>query len=93
MTPAEASLRGVDRPPAIKGRATISKGCMSTVLSLRPISLAVLVFGADHVLVGIDYLYDIAESDPLGHLASVSRFDTATVAAIAAGKLNACWGI
>ena len=49
-----------------------SKRCSSTVSCSRPISLSrwVEVFGADHVLAGTDYPYDMAESDPLGHLAS-----------------------
>ena len=44
------------------------------------------VFGADHVLMGTDYPFDMAESDPLGHLASVEEFDSKTVEAIAGGN-------
>ena len=44
------------------------------------------VFGADHVLLGTDYPFDMAESDPLGHLASVEGLDPKTVEAIAGGN-------
>jgi len=35
----------------------------------------------------------MGETDPLGHLASVSRFETATVAAIAGGNAKRLLGI
>jgi hypothetical protein len=48
-----------------------------------PQQLAALVetFGADHVVMGTDYPFDMAESDPLGHLASVvaPHLDTSTI--------------
>jgi aminocarboxymuconate-semialdehyde decarboxylase len=43
----------------------------------------VKVFGVDHVLMGTDYPFDMAEADPIGHIASVETFDAVTVAAIA----------
>jgi aminocarboxymuconate-semialdehyde decarboxylase len=51
------------------------------------------VFGADHVLVGTDYPFDMAESDPLGHLASVDSFDSKTIEAIAGGNARTLLGI
>lgn len=53
-----------------------------------PHQLAALidVFGADHVLVGTDYPFDMAESDPLGHLASVDTLDAEAIQAIAGGN-------
>jgi aminocarboxymuconate-semialdehyde decarboxylase len=53
-----------------------------------PDQLAGLVraFGADHVLMGTDYPYDMAEYDPLGHIASVDDFDAATIAALDGGN-------
>jgi len=53
-----------------------------------PYQLAALVrvFGADHVLMGTDYPYDMADFDPLGHIAGVESFDAATVAALAGGN-------
>ena len=50
--------------------------------------LAALVgaFGPDHVLLGTDYPYDMAEYDPVGHIAAVEDFDATTVAALAGGN-------
>ena len=45
------------------------------------------VFGADNILMGTDYPYDMAESDPIAHLASAG-LDTAVVAAIAGGNVR-----
>ena len=45
------------------------------------------VFGADKILMGTDYPYDMAESDPIAHLASAG-LDTAVVAAIAGGNVR-----
>jgi aminocarboxymuconate-semialdehyde decarboxylase len=44
------------------------------------------VFGPDHVVMGTDYPYDMAEYDPLGHIASVEGLDAAAVAALAGGN-------
>jgi aminocarboxymuconate-semialdehyde decarboxylase len=35
---------------------------------------------------GTDYPYDMAESDPIGHFASIETFDQAAVAALAGGN-------
>ena len=43
------------------------------------------VFGADKVLMGTDYPFDMAESDPVGHVCGAG-LDDATVAAIAGGN-------
>jgi len=53
-----------------------------------PYQLAELVrvFGADHVVMGTDYPYDMADYDPLGHIAGVDGFDAATLAALAGGN-------
>jgi aminocarboxymuconate-semialdehyde decarboxylase len=60
-----------------------------------PHQLASLVdiFGADHVLAGTDYPFDMAESDPLGHLASVDAFDSKTIESIAGGNARRVLGI
>ena len=41
------------------------------------------LYGADRILMGTDYPYDMAEYDPLGHLASAKNLDQKTVAAVA----------
>ena len=45
-----------------------------------PHQLAELVrlFGADHVIMGTDYPFDMADYDPVGHVASVEGFDAST---------------
>jgi aminocarboxymuconate-semialdehyde decarboxylase len=53
----------------------------------------VRVFGADHVLLGTDYPYDMAEYDPLGHIASVAEFDATTFAALAGGNSKTLLGL
>jgi len=44
------------------------------------------LFGANHVLMGTDYPFDMAESDPLDHIASVTAFSKQTVEAVAGGN-------
>ncbi|HEV2626740.1 MAG TPA: amidohydrolase family protein [Xanthobacteraceae bacterium] len=60
-----------------------------------PHQLAALVstFGADHVLLGTDYPYDMAEYDPLGHIAAVEDFDAAAVTALAGGNAKKLLGL
>jgi aminocarboxymuconate-semialdehyde decarboxylase len=60
-----------------------------------PYQLAELVrvFGADHVVMGTDYPYDMAEYDPLGHIAAVEGFDAATIAALAGGNSKKLLGL
>ena len=43
------------------------------------------VFGAEHILMGTDYPFDMGEYDPIGHVASAG-LDEASVAAIAGGN-------
>ncbi len=60
-----------------------------------PNQLAALVetFGADHVLMGTDYPYDMAEYDPLEHLAATTSLDGSAVAAIAGGNARKLLGM
>jgi aminocarboxymuconate-semialdehyde decarboxylase len=60
-----------------------------------PGQLAALVetFGADHVLMGTDYPYDMAEYDPLEHLAATKSLDATAVAAIAGGNARKLLGM
>jgi aminocarboxymuconate-semialdehyde decarboxylase len=50
------------------------------------------VFGAGHVLMGTDYPYDMADSDPIGHL-GVSDLDASTMAAVAGGNAKKLLGL
>ncbi len=55
----------------------------TVVFTPHQLAELVAVFGADHVLMGTDYPYDMAEYDPIAHIASVTAFDSATIAALA----------
>jgi aminocarboxymuconate-semialdehyde decarboxylase len=60
-----------------------------------PHQLAALVqtFGADQVLMGTDYPYDMAEFDPVAHIAGVEGFGAATIAALAGGNAKKLLGL
>ncbi len=60
-----------------------------------PNQLAELVrtFGVDHIVMGTDYPFDMADYDPLGHIASVEGFDAATIAALAGGNTKRLLGL
>jgi aminocarboxymuconate-semialdehyde decarboxylase len=45
----------------------------------------VRVFGAEHILMGTDYPFDMADYDPIGHVAGTT-LDTSTMAAICGGN-------
>jgi aminocarboxymuconate-semialdehyde decarboxylase len=53
----------------------------------------VKLFGADKILLGTDYPYDMGEYDPIGHIASVASFTEADRAAIAGGNAKALFGL
>jgi aminocarboxymuconate-semialdehyde decarboxylase len=65
----------------------------SVVFTPHQLESLVKVFGVDHVLMGTDYPFDMAESDPIGHIASVETFDAATVAAIAGNNAKRLLGM
>ena len=59
-----------------------------------PIQLEALVktFGADHVVLGTDYPFDMADFDPVEHVVSTG-FDAATTAAICGGNAKKLLGL
>jgi aminocarboxymuconate-semialdehyde decarboxylase len=59
----------------------------SVVFTPHQLRYLVDVFGADRILMGTDYPYDMAESDPIAHLAS-AELDAAGLAAIAGGNVR-----
>jgi aminocarboxymuconate-semialdehyde decarboxylase len=65
----------------------------SVVFTPHQLVALVEMFGADHVLTGTDYPFDMAESDPLGLLACVETFDSRTIEAIAGGNARKLLGI
>ena len=50
------------------------------------------VFGADHILLGTDYPFDMAEMDPIGHVAGAG-LDATAVAAICGGNAARLLGL
>ncbi len=49
-------------------------------------------FGADRILMGTDYPFDMMESDPIGHVMSAG-FEEATVAKIVGGNARRLLGL
>ena len=56
------------------------------VFSPHQLEYLVKVFGVDRVLMGTDFPFDMADSDPIGHICAVEGFDAATRAALAGGR-------
>ena len=50
-------------------------------------------FGADRIVMGTDYPFDMLEYDPVGHINSVASFDDSTRAALAGGNAKKLLGI
>ena len=51
------------------------------------------MFGADHVVMGTDYPYDMADFDPVDHLAGLLGLRLATIAALAGGNAKKLLGL
>jgi aminocarboxymuconate-semialdehyde decarboxylase len=51
------------------------------------------VFGADHIIMGTDYPFDMMEYDPIGHVNSVASLDDAARAKICGGNLTRLLGL
>jgi aminocarboxymuconate-semialdehyde decarboxylase len=64
----------------------------SVVFTPHQLKALVETFGADKIVMGTDYPYDMAEFDPIGHVASCG-FDAATVAKIAGGNAKKLLGL
>jgi aminocarboxymuconate-semialdehyde decarboxylase len=84
---AQASL---PKPPS----SYLKKIYFDTVV-FTPNQLGALVetFGPDHVLIGTDYPYDMADYDPLEHLVATQSLDASAVAAIAGGNAKKLFGL
>jgi len=65
----------------------------TVVFTPHQLEYLVDLFGADHILMGTDYPFDMAEYDPIGHVASVESFDAKTVAAVAGGNAKRLLGL
>ncbi len=65
----------------------------SIVFTRHQLASLIELFGADHVVLGTDYPFDMAETDPLGHIAAVAGLPDATIAALAGGNAQRLLGI
>jgi aminocarboxymuconate-semialdehyde decarboxylase len=65
----------------------------TVVFSPHQLAELVRLFGTDHVVMGTDYPFDMAEFDPIGHLASVDGLDDLAFAAIAGGNARRLLGL
>lgn len=88
---ARSDVRGtLPQPPS----SYLKKVFFDTVVfTPHQLDYLVRVFGADQILMGTDYPYDMAEYDPLGHLLGAADLNDATVAAIAGGNARKLFGI
>jgi len=64
----------------------------TVVFTPHQLKYLIEVFGADHMLMGTDYPYDMADSDPIGHLGSAA-LDASTMAAVAGGNAKKLLGL
>ena len=80
---------GLPKPPT----EYLKRVYVDTVV-FTPYQLAELirVFGADHVLMGTDYPFDMADFDPIEHVVSTG-FDASTTAAICGGNAKKILGL
>jgi len=65
----------------------------TVVFSPHQLEYLVRQFGADRILMGTDYPFDMADSDPVGHVGSVASFDDATRDAIVGGNARRLLGL
>jgi aminocarboxymuconate-semialdehyde decarboxylase len=81
---------GLPHPPT-----TYLKRVYVDTVVFTPHQLAALVdlFGADHVVMGTDYPFDMADYDPVGHVMSVDTFDASTQAALVGGTAKKLLGL
>jgi len=65
----------------------------TVVFTPEQLTALIATFGSDHVLMGTDFPYDMAEYDPLGHLAATASLDDAARAAIAGDNAKRLLGV
>jgi aminocarboxymuconate-semialdehyde decarboxylase len=63
------------------------------VFTPHQLEYLVKVFGEEKILMGTDYPFDMADSDPVGHINSVASFSPATRAALAGGNARKLLGL
>ncbi|MGH6923198.1 MAG: amidohydrolase family protein [Propylenella sp.] len=65
----------------------------TTVFTPHQLEYLVRQFGADHIVMGTDYPYDMAEYFPLDHVTSVKSFSADEIAAVAGGTAMKLFGL
>jgi aminocarboxymuconate-semialdehyde decarboxylase len=65
----------------------------TVVFSYHQLAYLIDVFGPDRILMGTDYPFDMAEYNPIGHVAGVRGIDEATLAQIAGGNAARVLGL
>src|SRR3974390_21297 len=65
----------------------------TVVFTPHQLEALVNTFGADRIVMGTDYPFDMLEYDPIGHINSVASFDDSTRAALAGGNAKKLLGI
>lgn len=81
---------GLPKPPT----SYLKQVYVDTVV-FTPLQLKALVdlFGADHVIMGTDYPFDMLEYDPIGHIMDTPGLDDTTRAKLVGGNLKKLVGL
>jgi aminocarboxymuconate-semialdehyde decarboxylase len=87
---ARSDAHSVPKPPT----SYLKKVYFDTVVfTTEQLEALVKAFGVDHVVLGTDYPFDMAEEDPIGHVNSSDMLDAAARAAIAGGNAKKLLGL
>ena len=65
----------------------------TVVFTPHQLEALVKTYGADRIVMGTDYPFDMLEYDPIGHINSVDGFDDSTRAALAGGNAKKLLGL
>ncbi len=79
--------------PGYSGRIDHAWGARHVVFTYHQLAYLIDVFGPDRIVMGTDYPFDMAEYNPIGHIAGVHGMDEATLAQIAGGNAARVLGL
>jgi aminocarboxymuconate-semialdehyde decarboxylase len=65
----------------------------TVVFSYHQLEYMLSVFGPDRIMMGTDYPFDMAEYNPIGHIAGTGGMDEATLGALAGGNAARVLGL
>jgi aminocarboxymuconate-semialdehyde decarboxylase len=65
----------------------------TVVFTYHQLAYLIDLFGSDRILMGTDYPFDMAEYNPIGHIAGVEGMDEVTLARIAGGNAARVLGL